>query len=100
MENAPGLFSPITSPCQGSVPEAIIAFLESEDYEDAIRKAVSIGGESDTIACIADSIAHAFYKEIPSHILFEVKETLPVELWQVVERFCSSTNFSINKLNL
>src|SRR5262245_57479686 len=42
--------------CQGSVPEAIIAFLESSDFEDAIRKAISIGGDSDTIACIAGSI--------------------------------------------
>ena len=47
--------------CQGSVPEAIIAFYESEDYEDAVRKAVSIGGDSDTIACMAGAIAEAFY---------------------------------------
>ena len=48
--------------CQGSVPEAITAFLESENFEDAIRNAVSIGGDSDTIAAIAGSIAFAFYK--------------------------------------
>ncbi len=47
--------------CQGSVPEAIIAFYESENYEDAIRKAVSLGGDSDTIACMAGAIAEAFY---------------------------------------
>jgi ADP-ribosylglycohydrolase len=47
--------------CQGSVPEAIIAFLESEDYEDAIRNAVSLGGDSDTQACITGGIAEAFY---------------------------------------
>lgn len=47
--------------CQGSVPEAILAFIESESYEDAIRKAVSIGGDSDTIACMAGAIAEAFY---------------------------------------
>lgn len=47
--------------CQGSVPEAIIAFYESEDYEDAIRKAVSLGGDSDTIACMTGAIAEAFY---------------------------------------
>ena len=51
--------------CQGSVPEAIIAFLESNDYEDAVRKAVSLGGDSDTQACIAGGIAQAFYKKIP-----------------------------------
>lgn len=47
--------------CQGSVPEAIIAFLEGKDYEDAVRTAVSIGGDSDTIACIAGAIAEGKY---------------------------------------
>ena len=55
--------------CQGSVPEAIIAFLESSDYESAVRLAVSIGGDSDTIACIAGSIAEAHYRKIPNHIM-------------------------------
>jgi ADP-ribosylglycohydrolase len=54
--------------CQGSVPEAIIAFLESADFENAIRLAVSIGGDSDTIACITGGIAEAFYKTIPEYI--------------------------------
>ena len=53
------------SSCQGTVPQAIIAFLESENIEDAIRKAVSLGGDSDTLACITGGIAEAFYKEIP-----------------------------------
>jgi ADP-ribosylglycohydrolase len=47
--------------CQDSVPQAIIAFLESRDFEDAIRMAISIGGGSDTIACIAGGIAQVFY---------------------------------------
>jgi len=47
--------------CQGTVPEAIIAFLESDSFEDAIRNAVSIGGDSDTIGAITGSIAYAFY---------------------------------------
>lgn len=51
--------------CKGSVPEAIIAFLESRDFEDAIRKAISLGGDSDTIAGITGAIAHAFYGSIP-----------------------------------
>jgi ADP-ribosylglycohydrolase len=55
--------------CQGSVPEAIIAFLESTDYENAIRLAVSIGGDSDTIACITGGIAEAYYKTIPDNII-------------------------------
>jgi ADP-ribosylglycohydrolase len=54
--------------CQGSVPQAIIAFLESADYESAVRLAVSIGGDSDTIACVAGGIAEAFYGEIPMEI--------------------------------
>ncbi len=73
--------------CQGSVPESIIAFLESESFEDAVRLAISIGGDSDTIACIAGSIAEAFYKEIPPHITAEVKQRLPDNLWEIVERF-------------
>ena len=47
--------------CQGSVPHAILAFLESESFEDAVRNAVSIGGDSDTIGAMAGSIAEAFY---------------------------------------
>jgi ADP-ribosylglycohydrolase len=54
--------------CQGSVPEAIIAFLESADFENAVRLAVSIGGDSDTLACIAGGIAEAFYQTIPGYI--------------------------------
>jgi len=54
--------------CQGTVPEAIIAFLESSDYENAVRLAISIGGDSDTIAAITGGIAEAFYKEIPEEI--------------------------------
>jgi ADP-ribosylglycohydrolase len=51
--------------CDGSVPEAIIAFLDSTDFENSIRKAISLGGDSDSIASIAGAIAHAFYEEIP-----------------------------------
>lgn len=47
--------------CQGSVPESIIAFLESDNYEDAIRNAVSLGGDADTMACICGGIAWAYY---------------------------------------
>ncbi|MDE7439249.1 MAG: ADP-ribosylglycohydrolase family protein [Clostridia bacterium] len=53
--------------CQGSVPHAILSFLESTDFEDAVRNAVSIGGDSDTIGAIAGSIAEAFYG-VPSHL--------------------------------
>ncbi|MBE0534584.1 MAG: ADP-ribosylglycohydrolase family protein [Phycisphaerae bacterium] len=73
--------------CQGTVPEAIIAFLESTDFEDAIRKAVSLGGDSDTLACIASGIAQAFYKHIPAQIVTETEQRLPQELLAVVSEF-------------
>ncbi len=73
--------------CQGSVPEAISAFLESKHFEDAIRLAISIGGDSDTIACIAGGIAQAFYGEIPAWIALEAKARLPLEFLEILERF-------------
>ena len=73
--------------CQGSVPESIIAFLESDDFESSIRLAVSIGGDSDTIACITGGISQAFYKKIDSKIVKAVKEKLPSEMIKVVENF-------------
>jgi ADP-ribosylglycohydrolase len=66
--------------CRGSVPEAIIAFLESTDFENAIRLAVSIGGDSDTIACITGGIAEAFYKTIPEYIIEMVSIILGPDL--------------------
>lgn len=74
--------------CQGSVPQAIIAFLESENFEDAVRKAVSLGGDSDTQACIAGSIAHAFYGKLPDIISAEVHSRLEVPLRQILTLFC------------
>ncbi len=74
--------------CQGSVPEAIISFLESNDYEDAIRNAVSLGGDSDTLAAIAGGIAHAYYKEIPGFIVERVRAILPADLLDVTDHFC------------
>jgi ADP-ribosylglycohydrolase len=73
--------------CQGSVPEAIIAFLESDDFEDAVRKGISLGGDSDTIGCITGGIAQAFYKEIPPHIISNVRERLPDEFLAVIDEF-------------
>ena len=73
--------------CQGSVPESITAFLESKDFEDAVRKAVSLGGDSDTMACITGGIAHAFYKKIPEDIVANVRERLPVEFLEIIDRF-------------
>lgn len=73
--------------CQGSVPEAIIAFLESSSYEDAVRKAVSLGGDSDTIACIAGGIAEAYYGGVPAQIAAEVRRRLPPELLALLDEF-------------
>ena len=73
--------------CQGSVPEAIIAFLESESYEDAIRKAISLGGDSDTIACITGGIAEAFCGGVTDKIAKEGKKFLPEEFLTIDEKF-------------
>ncbi len=74
--------------CQGSVPESIIAFLDSKSYEEAVRKAVSLGGDSDTMACIAGGIAQAFFREIPSDIIHETRRRLPAEFLDVIDAFC------------
>lgn len=71
--------------CQGSVPESIIAFLNSTDYESAIRLAVSLGGDADTMGAIAGGIAAAYYKEIPDHILNECRRRLPENLNAVID---------------
>jgi len=73
--------------CQGSVPQAIIAFLESNDFEDAIRNAISIGGDSDTIACMAGGIAEAFYGGVPAAIAKEVRRHLDNHQNGVIDRF-------------
>ena len=73
--------------CQGSVPEAISAFLESTDFEDAIRTAISIGGDSDTIACITGGIAQAYYRDIPEWIAQEAILHLPPEFKQLLNKF-------------
>lgn len=80
--------------CQGSVPQAIAAFLDSENFEDAIRNAVSIGGDSDTIAAIAGSIAWAYYVEEgiftpENHPAYyeEIKQMLPQEFIETINRF-------------
>lgn len=73
--------------CQGTVPEALIAFLDAESYEDAVRNAVSLGGDADTLACIAGAVAEAFYGGLPDPVRTEVLARLTPELWAVVEAF-------------
>ena len=74
--------------CQGTVPPALIAFLESNDFEDAVRKAISLGGDADTLACITGSIAEAFYGGVPPFIAARTLEALDARLRSVVLPFC------------
>jgi len=73
--------------CQRSVPEAIVAFLDSSDVEDAIRLAVSLGGDADTQAAIAGGIAEAFYRRLPETIVGAVRERLPPRFIEVIDAF-------------
>ena len=73
--------------CQGTVPPAIRAFLDSTDYESSIRIAVSLGGDSDTLACITGGIAEAYYGEIPNAIYKKAVEMLPSEFIHVLKVF-------------
>jgi ADP-ribosylglycohydrolase len=75
------------SSCRASVPPAIIAFLESTDYESAVRLAVSLGGDCDTLACIAGGIAEAYYGGVPDDIREQAGARLDDRLRSVVEEF-------------
>ena len=77
--------------CQGTVPPAIVAFLDSNDFEDAIRLAVSLGGDSDTLACITGGIAEAFYRKIPKRMVKETLSRLPAPLRDILEGFAASS---------
>ena len=74
-----------SSTCQGSVPQAIECFLESEDFVDAIRNAISIGGDSDTIAAMTGSIAEAFYG-IPKYLQIIAKWYCPYSMFKYVKK--------------
>lgn len=74
--------------CQETVPEAITAFLEGESFEDVIRTAVSLGGDCDTLTCIAGSIAEGFYG-VPEELKEECRNRLPKDLRTILERFDS-----------
>ncbi len=73
--------------CTESVPQALVAFLDSEDFEDAVRKAVSIGGDTDTVAAITGSIAEAFYGGVPAEIEAQVRARLDPPLTGVLDAF-------------
>lgn len=86
------------SSCQGTVPQAIIAFLDSDSFEDAIRKAVSLGGDSDTLACITGGIAEAYYKEIPAYMVERTTEQFPEVFNKLLSALRERTPYG--KLNL
>jgi ADP-ribosylglycohydrolase len=73
--------------CQGTVPQALVAFFESSDYEDAVRKSVSLGGDADTLACITGAVAEAHYRGVPAHIAEATMALLDDRLRQVVTDF-------------
>ncbi len=73
--------------CQETVPEALIAFLESTGYENAVRLAVSIGGDSDTIASITGAVAEGFYQEIPEPVIDSSLRLLPDQMIRVINEF-------------
>lgn len=72
---------------QGTVPQAIRAFIDSNDFEDAIRTAVSLGGDTDTLTCITGGIAQAFYKSVPDSIQNKVYDILDERLRKITQTF-------------
>lgn len=76
------------SSCQETVPESIIAFLESTDFEDAIRNTISLGGDADTMGSITGGIAEAFYGGVPDEIVQDVLYRLDEPLKKVTLQFC------------
>lgn len=80
--------------CQGTVPEAIVAFLDAADYEQTVRLAVSLGGDSDTLACIAGSIAEAYYGGIPAPIADQARQALTPDLLETVKQFAGAYNLA------
>lgn len=73
--------------CQASVPQAIVAFLEADGPEQAIRNAISLGGDADTQAAIAGGIAEAFWGELPPHLVQETLCRLPQQFIEVIDEF-------------
>ena len=81
--------------CQGTVPEAMVAFFDSTDFESAIRLAVSLGGDSDTLACITGGIAEAFYKEIPDDIALTEWNLLPEDFKVILKKMETKSSYRL-----
>ena len=82
--------------CQETVPEAITAFFEGNDFEDVIRTAVSLGGDCDTLTCIAGSIAEAFY-EIPTYMINECNKRIGNDFKRVINDFKKESYYGITR---
>ena len=83
------------SSCQGTTPEAMVAFLDSTDFESAIRLAVSLGGDSDTLACITGGIAEAFYKKIPDDIALKIWTLIPDDFKAILKEMEAKTSYRL-----
>ena len=83
--------------CQGTVPEAMVAFFDSTDFESSIRLAVSLGGDSDTLACITGGIAEAFYKEIPDDIALFEWNLLPEDFKEILKEIEAKSSYRLPK---
>lgn len=83
------------SSCQGTVPEAMVAFLDSTDFESAIRLAVSLGGDSDTIACITGGIAEAYYDKIPNGMVLKIWELIPDDFKNILRKMEAQTSYRL-----
>lgn len=79
------------------MPQAIICFLDSSDFEDAIRKAVSLGGDSYTLACITGGIAEAFYGGVPEKIASRVLEKVPMTFKRILDAARKFTAYGKSK---
>ena len=76
--------------CQETVPEALIAFFDSTSYEHALRLAISLGGDADTLACITGGIAEAWYGVIPDVLHRFAAARIPAPLADIVDKFCTT----------
>ena len=86
--------------CQGTIPAAFTAFGESASFETAIRNAVSLGGDSDTLACITGAFAEAFEQSIPADIMREMRKRLPSDWWRIIWRIKAFENHHVSSDNI
>ena len=84
--------------CQGTVPEAMVAFFDSTDFESSIRLAVSLGGDSDTLSCITGGIAEAFYGQIPDDIALKEWSLLPDDFKAILKQMTEKSLYKLPKV--